>query len=512
MNRSAMALGRRRSNKVEVSSQPRREISADSFWTKLCTYTTVKKCQIVNAKIALSHKAMVLAVLVFIVSNLLIGFQYMLQETPNLVMNAYVEEAQYKATVARLKVSPPSFCDNPATNYTYSAAWTYNNNSCDFDLDMGDIFTKSEGSVYITTYFQDTPSDMVTANAAGLSAGNYFVPGVEALKLTFDHIMTTSWGDNAFNPELHLQASGDTTKNASFAAGQSVSVDIASLLGLAGANLDTKNANSGGADTAGPLYRLSGTHVRVAMTYSNMHIATPFDYTVKTSGIASYTPGVWTSVGPKIVYKADSTGKLHKFERYHYTLRVSFVTTGAIGKPDAFATLTNLAVALGMIGVAVTVVDTACEYLVSNFDDMKYDNRNDWMTLESLKVHAVEEGILDRYAEENGLEILDTDVMKKAREAASRARASKLEAEAFKADIGLGNRGMISTQKDVMTPTRDGSLSVGGAQAEENSWENAMARVLMMEQKAFFAQRPRLDPGRNLQPLPNVKPHREEKV
>jgi hypothetical protein len=45
-----------------------------------------------------------------------------------------------------------------------------------------------------------------------------------------------------------------------------------------------------------------------------------------------------------MVYKADATGKLHKFQRYHYALRVSFVSTGTIGKPDVFATLTNLAV------------------------------------------------------------------------------------------------------------------------------------------------------------------------
>ena len=44
--------------------------------------------------------------------------------------------------------------------------------------------------------------------------------------------------------------------------------------------------------------------------------------------------------------------------------------------------------------LSVTVVDALSEYMVPNFDDQKYDDRNDWMTLESLKVHALEEGIL----------------------------------------------------------------------------------------------------------------------
>jgi len=62
-----------------------------------------------------------------------------------------------------------------------------------------------------------------------------------------------------------------------------------------------------------------------------------------------------------MVYKEDATGRLHKCQRYHYALRVSFVATGTIGTPDAFAALTNLAVALGLLGVAVTVVDSVCE-------------------------------------------------------------------------------------------------------------------------------------------------------
>jgi len=46
----------------------------------------------------------------------------------------------------------------------------------------------------------------------------------------------------------------------------------------------------------------------------------------------------------------------------------------------------------------VTVIDTCSEYLVANFGDMTNDNRNDWLTQESLKVFAVERGILDAFA------------------------------------------------------------------------------------------------------------------
>ena len=181
------------------------------------------------------------------------------------VVNAYVEEAEYKTTVAALKLAPPSYCSNAATDYNFSATWTYTDNKCDFDLDVGDVLTKGENAVFITTYFQDTPSDAAAATASGLSAGNYFVPGVESMRLSFDHTVTTSWGLSEFNPELNLHPFSDPKSKTTYAEGKSVSVAISDLLGVAGSNLDAENTLESSSGGGGPLYRLSGTHVRIAM-------------------------------------------------------------------------------------------------------------------------------------------------------------------------------------------------------------------------------------------------------
>lgn len=479
-----------------------------------------------------------LGVVAYIVLHLIVGFGYMLQESPNAVVNAYVEQAEWKQTVTALKASPPAYCDNPATDYNFSATWTYVNNACDYDLDLGDVLTKGENAVFVTTYFQDTPLDPAAAAAAGLPSAkeSFFVPGVEAMRLSFDHTVTTSWGLTAVNPVLALRALGNSTTIAAFEGGRSVTIAVADLLGVAGASLDATNLDRAG----GPLYRLSGMHVRVAMKYSNMDAAAPLDRAVKADAAVDYLRGVWTSVGPKIVHKADAAGKLHKFQRYHYALRVSFVTTGTLGTPDAFAALTNLAVALGMLGVAVTVVDALSEYLVDNFDDMKYDDRNDWMTLESLKAHAVESGILDEFAEEHGMRLLNDDVMRRIRARAAAKRTAKAEAEATKASLGVDGGGGAETetaaalqqpkQKDnvriapspgVRVPVHDlpgadgGMVSAVDGDARDNngsgssnSWENAMARVLLMEQKAFLAQNPLGSrTGRNLPQLPDTAVH-----
>ena len=96
-------------------------------------------------------------------------------------------------TAETLRANPPWYCDSAATNYTFSSSWTYNNNQCNYDLDIGEVLNKAGNTVYITTYIQDTPVYEAAATAAGLAAGNYFVAGVEGLTLSFDHTATTSW-------------------------------------------------------------------------------------------------------------------------------------------------------------------------------------------------------------------------------------------------------------------------------------------------------------------------------
>ena len=391
-------------------------VSADSMWTTLTTYTTVKKCKIVDAKIALSHKFVTLGIFAYIIWNLISSYGYAKQEAPSAVVNAYVAQADFLETVAELSASPPDFCDNAETDFEYGGGWVYEDNQCDFDLKLGDVLTKTEQAVFITTYFQDTPVDETTANAAGLVAGNYFVPGIDHMRLVWDHQVSTTWGSVVSNPALELRRLGDdatSSPRVSYEKDSEVGISIADLLTLAGADLDAVNSNT----ATGPLFRLSGTHVKIHMQYSNLHSdGSSFDVGKAKADVSYSTGGVWTSLGPKMIYKKDATGALHQFQRYHYVLRVSFVLSGQIGVFDFFTLLLNLAVATGMLGVAVVIVDGISEKLVSNFDDQKYDDRNDFMTLESLKEYALSEGILDKYAEKTGMKLLDDDVMKGIRE------------------------------------------------------------------------------------------------
>jgi hypothetical protein len=414
-------------------------IKADSKWTKLCTYTTAKKVKIVNAKVALFHKGMILAIIGYILANLVASFGYMKVEAPFGSTNAYISDSTWSTTQATLKANNPIYCGggtscsgtdcsdtNSTYDYTYSANYVYNTNYCEYDLDIGDVLTKGESAAFITTYYQDKPAagayvslhgtEYTSANGVtstfaesnnfnGLGAGNkatgnYFVPGIEEMYLNFDHTVTTSWDDTTTNAKM-------TFGSKTYAKGETVSIKIQDLLTEAGADLDSVNI---GADpsgsTTGPYYRISGMHLKFEMEYSNMNRETPFNHDVHANAKVSYTTGTWNSLGPKIVYKQHTDKEVYRYQRYAYTLRISFVAKGSIGVFDWFTLFLNLAVALGLTGVAITVVDMVSEFFVDDFADKKYDDRNEWLTLQACMENAIETGMLKRYAAKRGIQIL----------------------------------------------------------------------------------------------------------
>ena len=155
-------------------------IKADSKWTKLCTYTTAKKVKIVNAKVALFHKGMILAIIGYILANLVASFGYMKVEAPFGSTNAYISDSSWSTTQATLKAANPIYCGggtsctttdcsgtNSTYDYTYSANYVYNTNYCEYDLDIGDVLTKGESAAFITTYYQDKPAAGAYASLHG---------------------------------------------------------------------------------------------------------------------------------------------------------------------------------------------------------------------------------------------------------------------------------------------------------------------------------------------------------
>ena len=457
----------------------RAQLSPASIWKAMCSYTTVKQMTITNPKIGLTHKFLMLCVIGYIAYTLTFHHGYMkvrsiqfffthrpvstfdrvpFQLTDELFLygtalkfekplnsvTSFVEDTNWATEQAAYAASPPWYCDNAATDFTYSAAYAYTNNGCDTTTVLGDVLVKGDSAKYITTYYRDVPANVTEATAAGLYAENNFIPGVENVYVSFNHVLETSWGHSEANAKF-------TIAGVTFAKGETVKIKLrcapfkllfihpfwtlfvstfdrvlfrlrpknhhpprSDLLTYAGMNLDSKHANND------VYYRLSGLHVMIEMKYSNVQssFANLFNHEYYCDAKLVSVENKFNSLGPKMVYRKDyNTNFLHKFERYPQTIRLSFVNAGEVGIFDMFTLGLEIAVALGLIAVADVVVDNFSNLFIDNFYDIKYDTSNDWLTTESLKQHALETGILDRFAEEVGAKIISEKSIAKLREA-----------------------------------------------------------------------------------------------
>jgi hypothetical protein len=423
----------------------RAQLSPASIWKAMCSYTTVKQMNILNPKIGLTHKFLMLCVIGYITYTLTFHHGYMKFEKPLLSVTSYVEDTNWATEQAAYAASPPWYCDNAATDFTYSAAYAYTNNGCDTTTLLGDVLVRGDSAKYVTSYYRDVPANVTEATAAGLYAENNFIPGVENVYVSFNHVLETSWAHSEVNAKF-------TIAGVTFAKGETVKIKLrcapfkllfthpfwclfvstfdrvlfrlrpknhhpprSDLLTYAGVNLDSKHTN--GNDV---YYRLSGLHIMIEMKYSNVQssLANLFNHEYYCDAKLFFVENKFNSLAPKTVYRKDyNTNFLHKFERYPQTIRLSFVNAGEVGIFDMFTLGLEIAVALGLIAVADVVVDNFSNLFIDNFYDIKYDTSNDWLTTESLKQHALETGILDRFAEEVGTKIISEKSIAKLREA-----------------------------------------------------------------------------------------------
>ena len=94
-------------------------ISSDSYWTKMCTYTTVKKAQIIDPKIALAQGCHDRNNRVD-PAGVFRDFNYVKTETPGMSVNPYIDQAGFYDQQTKLQAAPPWYCNNPKTDYNYS--------------------------------------------------------------------------------------------------------------------------------------------------------------------------------------------------------------------------------------------------------------------------------------------------------------------------------------------------------------------------------------------------------
>ena len=192
---------------------------------------------------------------------------------------------------------PPSYCDNPDTDYEPSAALNFSQNGCVRPVHHGLVVDQEGPSTLFFTTYVDSVLQLRGADcgcAAGSSCGcrrsaRHFIVGVEELRLNLQayYAMDQDWRGETYStdgaawkhPTVRLFPSGSDLAAVGSddaiwekPAGVPVSFGVAELLSLAGVSLDSR-WSGGGADAQGrtPLHRLSGVILNLRVHFKGQY-------------------------------------------------------------------------------------------------------------------------------------------------------------------------------------------------------------------------------------------------
>lgn len=146
-------------------------------WKELISYRTRRQIEVQDARVGLLHKLFLLAAACYLVYTILSSHSYMKKETPAVSVNAWVEGYKdFQETLNKYQANPelaPWYCNSPETNYIYSKDFTYLNNTCAYDIFLGQTTIEDSTAMEFVSYFQDRN----LSNLASEHTKNAFIPG-----------------------------------------------------------------------------------------------------------------------------------------------------------------------------------------------------------------------------------------------------------------------------------------------------------------------------------------------
>eukprot|EP01138_Halocafeteria_seosinensis_P006740 gb/GECG01006893.1/.p1 GENE.gb/GECG01006893.1/~~gb/GECG01006893.1/.p1 ORF type:complete len:433 (+),score=49.34 gb/GECG01006893.1/:1-1299(+) len=356
------------------------------IWRQLITYRTLRQMEVQDVRVGLLHKACLLAAACYLVFTIFSSHAYMRKETPAVTVNAWVEgTSSFKERLQQYQADPehaPWYCDSRETNYLYSEGFEYLNNSCAFDIFLGQATIEDSSAMEFVSYFQDRNLSDIAAH----HSRNAFVPDIEDLYLVFSHSFPTALGVEGSNVETTVE-SKDGSKSKKFKEGDSVRIRVSELLNMAGIDLDDRNENSGGAPPVygmyWPIYRMTGLSLPMELVYENFRSDKPFDFTKRLRAFVTAPDNVWMGRGRQVFAKwIQEEGSFAPFERYPQVISVKFQTAGEVGVPNAFEAIMNVGVSAAVFGLVKTVMDILAIFILKEFRDMKTLDPEEWETLE----------------------------------------------------------------------------------------------------------------------------------
>jgi hypothetical protein len=338
------------------------------------------------------------------------GWAY--SEVPAGRVNAYGEST---AEFVSLGTTTPAYCSSADHDYVFSSLWSYIKPECR-KLGVAEIYNKNKDSVSFTTSIIESveyawPCTHIDApfkraqcaeiNAPVVQTGLqcecvatkvYYVKGVEAITVAFEHGYTTTAkvgleGDSALTSAgeaaLDTRVSFPNGTKRMYAAGETIRLTLAELVSISGASLDATNTLVA-ADARGiankPRYRTTGMSLTVDLKYSNLQSGgllndgqtAPIRNANVDATLAVSDEAGWAGSGPVVFYSeplrfdAQGTQSLAKMTRHRQGVVVSFRSAGQVYAFYWQYFINELLAGYLFLAIAVYIADFVAFYLLPN--------------------------------------------------------------------------------------------------------------------------------------------------
>jgi hypothetical protein len=377
----------------------------------ICDFTVGKSVIIKDRRVGISHTFFKLFILGFILYDLFYKELYFKTEIPSGYTTMWAETYKLYEYQSNATIKTPSYCNNKKYNYIYSLPyWDYRNIDC-INLHYSEMYEKGESEIFFMTFFTENHIkikqckntsifdletceivDKLDGNCFCQNYKNFFTNGVEYMKLSFNHIYTTSFetggnvADASVKPIKTIIEDSNGKKVREFKENENILLTIKEWLEYANVNLEGYNLNTKISDNGTNIIdlnhvknRASGLEIILKVNYYNIKHLTERDETIcKISVKPNYG---WASKGSKNNYikypdiindLANTTSEY--VDRYRYGIKFKFIVSGLMGKFDFFMLINYLVSIIVLINFSHMIMTYIIMYTLG--EKSKYYDKN----------------------------------------------------------------------------------------------------------------------------------------
>ena len=295
----------------------------------------------------------------------------------------------------------------------------------------------SSNSLWVYTYFMQKYYDRVCASTGATAPpvnvtafpfymtyasnctsvnkarGGAFLVAAENVGVVIRPTYVTSWGASGTLTQLSVvDAKGKavTTSAAYSSTTGELQLQLSDMLALAGVDLDTVNADSGGYGPASPAsgnadwpsYRLTGLQLVASVSVTNLYTTNPANFNFSaTVAFALSTAGEWHQPPTQVILDGPTSNVAslsHQLDQSYFTrewsgVEVQFVASGRVGRPEPFAIIAALLNVYVILSAMGALVDALGPSLSQDFAREKYDDGGERAALALLLEKVSDHGV-----------------------------------------------------------------------------------------------------------------------